>query len=1552
MEKAKKRLTQVFKFLKELSELQNPVRLNLDGVKQLRLDEWPKHSCLGVWRGDSAEDDSAEDAPMVRVGRAEETDCPRPNSSLKDWMRPGWDAWSAAGEKSDSFKVVSRNFVNKKGETFTVQFGDDKGRIRSFAEWAKKREEWITAERPNREARKIYDRVSEWWDFMRREGDDWEIMLADGMLSATSEQGEPILHPLLLRQVTLEPDFDNLEFQFVPAMEKPPELHLSLLRQTKSATATALATFNDKLRETPLEPLDSGSDASAFLRRLALGGFARGEWMDSKPDSLPDHPVIWREPVIFLRRRVGGRSGMMEAIQEKLKEQETSPPEGLARIVGVDSGSLPPGNESDDSAAFDSQSGDISRPPMDAHDGEDILFSKRANDAQKDIARRLAKHKSVIVQGPPGTGKTHTIANLLGHLLSQGKTVLVTAHTTKALRVLREKVDEALRPLCLSVLDRDSESYKQLSEAAGDIKNRLSSSDSEQLRKQAADLRKQRKKLSAKADNLRRQLLKARQSEIDEIVVGGEGFRPIDAAKRVKDQIDDDGWLPGPLHADVCPLSDTEVRTLYQSQNDIVAGDEIHLAAARPEHSKLMTPANFCGYVDERKKAESQAQQHRPELWGDDSVGASFSASDLSDLHRRVEQAAHMLSIDERWLREALFAGWSGGDLRAEWEDLLSEIDALSKCAARKQRLDAKHGPKLPAESDYAHSEAVKHLENIIAFLDKGNAWGLAAQLAHPILWRFAKSCQTAEGVPVQKEQFESLLATAEWKVKARRFVGVWNRTVVKRDGPANLGETPERVASEYAPKISECLKWRDDIWNPLAEKLQSAGFQWDAWLSQFPPVHDAHGELERTRQAVLGDMREVVAARAGLMKQEELRASLQDQRNYLSKFPQSQAASFLLQAQDNWHAKDYEDGCREIARLEGLHETYQERVRLLARLESAAPEWALAVARRIPPHDKAQAPGNAAAAWLWRCLDSELKSRASVSMERLQTDIEETESELLNGAASIIEKETWAAQCERIKLPAKQALAGFVQAIRRVGKGTGKHASEHMRTARECLSQARDAVPVWIMPLSRVYENFDPRRKEFDVVIIDEASQSNIMAMAALYLGREHVVVGDKEQVTPDAVGQAVGGVNQLIADHLQDIPNSRLYDGQTSIYDLAEGAFGGALMLQEHFRCVPDIIEFSNQLSYSGRIIPLREPSSSNIHPAMVSHRVKGFRGRSSNNIEEAREIASLIAACIEDPECRQNENGEPASIGVISLLGKSSSQALEIGKLLRSRPELEGKILRDHKLLCGNAAEFQGDERDIIFLSMIDSPQGEGCLPMRSDGPQGRYKKRYNVAASRARNQLWVVHSLSPENHLQPGDLRRRLIDHARNPAGALDQRQVERTESPFETRVIKILAGRGYRVKAQWPVGAYRIDLVVEGTSRKLAVECDGERWHSTPEQLEKDINRQVILERLGWTFSRIRGSVFFRDEEEAMAPVFAKLESLGIEPLGGQSAPVTEESDSIRRIKNSAEALRKKWGWTEEEDADKNQNDNDGNDSVAGADDNGKDGPLNDTPLGV
>ncbi len=143
-------------------------------------------------------------------------------------------------------------------------------------------------------------------------------------------------------------------------------------------------------------------------------------------------------------------------------------------------------------------------------------------------------------------------------------------------------------------------------------------------------------------------------------------------------------------------------------------------------------------------------------------------------------------------------------------------------------------------------------------------------------------------------------------------------------------------------------------------------------------------------------------------------------------------------------------------------------------------------------------------------------------------------------------------------------------------------------------------------MPINRALESLNPKVKRFDIIIIDEASQSDISSLAILYMGKKLIIVGDDKQVSPMAVGVEVDKTNALQEMFIKDIiPNYHLYDAKASIYDIAKTTFQ-PLMLREHSRCVPEIIGFSNMLSYDYKIKPLRE-SGSLLVPAVVNYRVR---------------------------------------------------------------------------------------------------------------------------------------------------------------------------------------------------------------------------------------------------------------------------------------------------------------------------------------------------------
>ena len=209
-----------------------------------------------------------------------------------------------------------------------------------------------------------------------------------------------------------------------------------------------------------------------------------------------------------------------------------------------------------------------------------------------------------------------------------------------------------------------------------------------------------------------------------------------------------------------------------------------------------------------------------------------------------------------------------------------------------------------------------------------------------------------------------------------------------------------------------------------------------------------------------------------------------------------------------------------------------------------------------------------------------------------------------------------------------------------------------------------------------------------------------------------------------------------------------------------------------------------------------------------------------------------------------------------------------------------------IEKHSLICGDAAQFQGDERDVIFLSLVDAKQldSDNEFLRKIDNSNITFRQRFNVAVSRAKNQIWVIYSMHPDS-LRNDDIRKNLLYYCEN-YGIIEISKDEvnsLSESPFECEVATYLIDKGYSIKQQYPVGNYRLDMIVEYDNNKIAIECDGEAYHSTEEQIRRDLERQTILERIGWSFIRIRGSEYYKAKDNTLQALDSRLKSMGFYP---------------------------------------------------------------------
>jgi hypothetical protein len=188
---------------------------------------------------------------------------------------------------------------------------------------------------------------------------------------------------------------------------------------------------------------------------------------------------------------------------------------------------------------------------------------------------------------------------------------------------------------------------------------------------------------------------------------------------------------------------------------------------------------------------------------------------------------------------------------------------------------------------------------------------------------------------------------------------------------------------------------------------------------------------------------------------------------------------------------------------------------------------------------------------------------------------------------------------------------------------------------------------------------------------------------------------------------------------------------------------------------------------------------------------------------------------------------------TIGVISLIG--GKQAALIYRMLQE--ELGEEVLVRHRITCGDSATFQGNEKDIVFLSMVADPRNKQAQTAT------HFEQRFNVALSRALDRMVLARSVTLEE-LKPDDLKARVVLHFANPLG-IDEKDptvrrpeegaeanlFARCDSDFERDVMRRLIALGYRVTPQVGSVGYSIDLVVQGADeRRLAIECDGDKYH--------------------------------------------------------------------------------------------------------------------------
>ncbi len=1037
-----------------------------------------------------------------------------------------------------------------------------------------------------------------------------------------------------------------------------------------------------------------------------------------------------------------------------------------------------------------------------------------ADASQTRVIEEVRAGRNLVVQGPPGTGKSQTITNIIAAAVNDGKRVLFVAEKMAALSVVHSRlVKVGLRDVCLELHSRGANKKIVLAELARTIT--------------------------------------AAQSI-------GPAFNNDDELLKVRDQLN--------------RFADALHRPLGNS--------------GETPYTLLGAQARFLGQgaPPPRLKAEALAALSREQEQALLDALAELAALLASNGNGRDHPLAGVRRLDLQPVDLAR--------IKEELDAAMPLLDRLTVAIA-----EAAGALGLSQPASIGSAAAIENVLSCLEGLPERDGATAAAML------RAASLPRLREALTVGREWQEVHLACSGTFVET-----AFDRSAAHLRGPLAAGAQSffarwngaYRVACrdltgflrEPLPKApSARLKLVDSLCNVQAkrksweaeEPLCARVFEnsWRGAKSDFDHLCSVAAWCERLKSTALfgaADSALQLSERPDVLRQlrSDLQQAVQAVRDHVSELIEALDLDVSIWGGGDLEQLDLETLSRGLARMAWSLEGYPLWCRLSAletQLRGAGiGELVEALkAGRVDCQGAATELRFARVERLWAQAlkrSDELHQLTSVDRQELVARFAELERNKLRDNASMIRT--------RHLQQVPQGAQGEMAVIR------GEIAKKRGHIAlRKLFVRAGEAVqrikPVLLMSPISVAQFLPPGKVQFDLLVIDEASQVRPEdALGAVARANQIVVVGDKMQLPPTSF------FDRLLADaaELEDdgddaddlLQGAASAASMESVLTLCEARGLGARMLTWHYRSRdPSLIAVSNREFYdSGLILP---PSPLQEDPAygLCFTRVDGLydRGGKRDNRKEGEAVVDRVA---------EHARAHPSlSLGIVTF---SFAQLNLITELLEARrrkdPTLDGFLRQGQSedVFVKNIENVQGDERDVILVSVGYGPSRPGARPSNEFGPVNGDggERRLNVLFTRARVRCEVFASFDPEDLDVSRSARegprilKRFLEFAKH--GQMDDSSPtgESADSPFEEDVADVIRSFGFLADPQVGSAGFRIDLGIRHPEKPgaylLAVECDGATYHSALWARERDRLRQDVLESLGWRFHRIWSTDWF------------------------------------------------------------------------------------------
>ena len=1511
----------LIEYLIALSKTSTKVVRDIDQYKHIlwlhEIPHEPKHCYTRAW---SEEDDRGEDS-WVEVRKSNEPRLPKIPENVRPWVKlETLHRRDDIPELNDTIPVEKEERDDETGELFK---NVERLNLKDFPEivslWNTYLDnQWL----PWRELyarylsiQKVYAQLFRIYQEQQKLGEQYELVCCIGLLTWRTPNDHVSRRHLIAAKASLEFEPHLGKFSVRAAIDGNGifiELDMLEIEDQPQNTRQLIQEGRESLRDNLWNRAAVDPFLNAVANSLSESGEGQYHGNNFAPTNAPasDKPVVEFAPALILRKR-SMRS--LEDLLLKMKDQ-------------IEAGVSIPREFLDLSESLDKEGGESNEQQGEERadyvpQSSEIYFPLHANEEQRLIIRMLDRQRGVLVQGPPGTGKSHTIANLICHLLATGQRVLVTAKTPRALQVLHDKLPDEIKPLCINLLGSGSEERESLEKSVSSILAKTDQKDQINSNQIIAELEmKIRQNREAKSETDVK-LMALRESETFQHSVADGAFTGTAAniARLIKQRETSFEWFKDTIPSEIqIPLTQGEIDNLCVDLLQFDPETERELGLFIPDPDIALPNAELLRNLFRQEREAKEKVDANAGLM-DSPEGRALLNSNENDVEQLVNQLGEFTSSLESilnrtmaWVPQAVHEVLTDRD--TPWKELLrlskSYLKKLNDFVTDIDVLDV----SIPDGMD--RKKLLNDAKVLLPYFEAGGSTGL---------WIFKSKKIREHGYFIGKVTVDSLdcdktetlkklidfLSSEQildyiwslWSGKAKRYIGPI---------PIQIAEIKELNES------LECVISLHGIRNKAAEQINKIrGLSVLSW--------------EDT--TVLHNLIELCFTVLTYFKLLAIRITLdQIHSTLISLAARNDTHPITQEICDAFDLRNIDLYCQLIERVRELRakaDRVKRKQSTILKLGVAAPLLANNLALCTEPEEWVKRLKDINNAWGWARAKSWLFDFLNTDAESLERHSRRLDEEIRGNLAQLASVKAWNFCFSRMEQDDRRHLMAWQQAMKRYGKGTGKHAHTHRRNAQQHLKECRDAVPSWIMPLHRVYETVDAAPAVFDVIIVDEASQCGPEALPLLFLGERILVVGDDKQISPEAVGINREQVQRLMRDYLTDFKYADSFDIENSLFAHGRIRFNNRITLREHFRCMPEIIHFSNDLCYrSDPLIPLRQYPPERLEPIKTVYLSSGYRegsGQRVINRSEAEALANTVEQCCKDERYRG------MTMGVIGLQGDAQPYLIE--EMLLQR--IGAEEMEKRRLICGNPYSFQGDERDVIFLSMVSAPNERiGTLTQEAD------RRRFNVAASRAKDQMWLFHSVTP-NHLSTQCFRRRLLDYFHNPQSQISQalgenadelrekalranRRVERPPSPFgswfEVDVALDIASRGYRLVPQFKFADKLIDIVIQGAKAQLAVECDGEYWHGRSAELA-DNERQRKLERCGWHFFRIRESYYYAIRDTALDPLWSLLDKMGILTVGADDYIEPDDQEEKAFEQSDAEDHDLAGEYQEDKDAD-------------------------------